>query len=109
MSTPAYTAQDVKDLREMLGFGMIDCKRAFELAFGENSDLKEVLRGDVIWAAGIVDASGLSINVKGGPDARRNWNVEVGAKRARMYRERYPALNDRFPVPAEAPSTPGPR
>jgi hypothetical protein len=107
MPAPSYTAQDIKDLRETLGLGLMDCTRAFELAFGDNSDAKDILQGDVVWAAGIVYASGLAINVQGSPDARRDWNIEVGAKRAQMYRELYPTLNDRFPAPAPAPATPG--
>ncbi|MGY3582305.1 hypothetical protein [Bradyrhizobium sp. USDA 4350] len=103
----SYTARDIKDLHELLGWGLRDCTRAFELAFDENSDIKDILQGDVVWAAGVVHASGLAINVKGGPNARRNWNIEVGAKRAEMYRESHPALNDRFPVRATANPSPG--
>ena len=109
MTTPSYTAQDIQHLREELGVGISQCKRAFELAFGAESDLKELLQGDVVWAAGIIDASGLAVHVTGGPNARRNWNIEIGAKRAEMYRERTPRLNELFPIRMTEPRAEAPR
>ncbi|MGY3592739.1 hypothetical protein ACVIGB_000770 [Bradyrhizobium sp. USDA 4341] len=85
----SYTARDIKDLHELLGWGLRDCTRAFELAFDENSDIKDILQGDVVWAAGVVHASGLAINVKGGPNARTQLEYR-GRRQARRDVSREP-------------------
>lgn len=40
----AYTAEDVKKLRELTGAGMLDCKKALESAAGDFDKAVEVLR-----------------------------------------------------------------
>ena len=40
----AYTAADVKNLREMTGVGMMDCKKALAEADGNMDKAVEILR-----------------------------------------------------------------
>lgn len=90
----AYTADDVRKLRDLTGMGMEQCKRAFEMA----ADPTKEFDGDVIWAACTVDAAGLAIHVKGGPGAREQWNVRHGAAKAEALRERDPSVDVNYPV-----------
>lgn len=41
---PNYTAQDVKNLREETGAGMMDCKKALDEANGDFAQAKEIVR-----------------------------------------------------------------
>lgn len=47
----AFTAQDVKDLRERTGVGMMDCKKALQEADGDMDKAAEILREKGIAAA----------------------------------------------------------
>ena len=47
----AFTAQDVKELREKTGVGMMDCKRALVEADGDMEEAVKVLREKGLAAA----------------------------------------------------------
>ena len=44
----AFTAQDVKELREVTGCGMMDCKKALTEANGDREKAIEILR-EKVW------------------------------------------------------------
>lgn len=94
------TADEIRMLRELTGEGLSSCKRAVELA----EDPAHPCHGDLFWALCTVYASGLAVNVK--PAERRaQWNIEHGASRAAMLRERFPEIAEAYP-PRKAPDAP---
>jgi hypothetical protein len=91
VTTHAYSADDIRKLRDNLGIGMDQCKRAFDMAHDPSSGID----GDVIWAACSIEAGKLAISVKGD---RAAWNVSRGSTMAESMRERWSYLNEVFPV-----------
>ena len=63
----AFTANDVKDLRERTGCGMMDCKKALTEANGDMDKAIELLREKGLAAAakksGRIAAEGLVVSV----------------------------------------------
>lgn len=85
-----YTAEQVKLLREHTGLGLMDCKRAFDLAQGPD------FGGDVVLAAAYVDRNKLAIFIKGDRYAAM---LRRAAPFAEDLRARIPALDATFPKP----------
>jgi hypothetical protein len=83
----AYTPDEVRLLRRLTGFGMTDCRRAFETAgqFG----------GDVVAALAAIHRGGLALLVKADRDA---WNRSGAADQARLWRDALPGLAEAFPA-----------
>jgi hypothetical protein len=88
------TAENVRLVRDLTGMGMMDAKKAVELAGGDD------FAGDVVLAIGYVHASGLAINV--GND-RHGWNLMKGAEYAERFRREIPELDAAFPKPGAVP------
>ena len=98
------TADEIKKLRELTGEGLYTCKRAVELA----EDPTHPCHGDLFWALCTVYAAGLAVNVQP-PEQRGQWNVEHGASRAAMLRERFPEIAEAYPPRAVADAPAGPK
>lgn len=83
----SYTADEVRLLRRLTGFGIMDCRRAFETAgqFG----------GDVVTALAAIHRSGLAVLVEADRDA---WNRRGAAHQAERWRAAIKGLDEAFPV-----------
>jgi hypothetical protein len=99
ITTSEVSAADVKKLHDLTGEGLYACKRAFDLL----EDPTQPFDGDVLWALCTVYVGGLAINVKPA-EKRAQWNIEHGASRAAMLRERDPALAEAYPPKSAAPA-----
>lgn len=86
-----YTAEQMKLLREHTGLGLMDCKRAFDLA--QTPDFG----GDVVLAAAYIDRNQLAIFIKGD---RYTAMLRRAGPFADDLRARIPALDAAFPKPA---------
>ena len=78
----AFTASDVKDLREKTGCGMMDCKKALTEADGDMDKAIEILRekgmAKAVKKSGRIAAEGLvDIVVEGGVGAMIEVNSET--------------------------------
>lgn len=89
--TAKVTAEDLMRLRDLTGESLQNCKRAADIV----ADLP--FNGDLLWALCTIYASGLAINVKP-PEAREQWNIDVGANRAAALRERFPEIAATYPA-----------
>lgn len=89
--TRRFTADDLKRLRDLTGESLRTCQHAADIADDPP------FNGDLLWALCAVYASGLAINVKP-PEAREQWNIDVGANRAAMLRERSREIAAAYPV-----------
>jgi hypothetical protein len=97
----SHTADDIRKLSE-LGEGSIRyCMRAYAMA----EDPAQPFDGDVLWALCTIYAKGLAINVKP-PERRAQWNIEQGASRAAMLREKFPAIAEAYPARRDDVSKP---
>jgi hypothetical protein len=93
------TGEDIRKLWE-LGMGsMTECRRAYDMA----EDPAQPVDGDVLWALCAVSADGLAVNIKS-PEARAQWNINVGAKRAADLRERDRTIAEAYPQKSAAPA-----
>jgi hypothetical protein len=91
---PAYTADEVRSLRRLTGFGVMDCRRAFETA-GE-------FGGDVVTALAAIHRGGLAVLVKADRDA---WNRSGAADQAECWRRAIQGLDEAFPRrPSDLPA-----
>jgi hypothetical protein len=93
------TGEDIRKLWELSVGSMNDCRRAYAMA----EDPAQPFDGDVLWALCTVYADGLAVNVKP-PEARAQWNINVGAKRAADLRERDGAIAEAYPPKSAAPA-----
>lgn len=79
----AFTAQDVKTLRETTGCGMMDCKNALQEANGDMDKAAEILREKGLAAAnkkaGRIAAEGVVFAVSN-PDAKVGALIEVNSE-----------------------------
>lgn len=89
------TADEVKALREMVGLGMMDCKRILLLARTEE------FGGDVPLAFAYVDSNSNAVHVKGD---RHAFMLSRARARVESIRERFPALDAAYPALPPAPS-----
>lgn len=95
--TSGFTAEQVRTLRDLTGFGIMDCKHAFETA--------EAFDGDVVAALAVVHRKGIAVHVKGD---RTDWVAAGAAAQAARWRETMPGLVEAFPHPADVPQEPRP-
>jgi len=79
----AFTAQDVKELREMTGCGMMDCKKALTAADGDREKALEILRekglATAAKKAGRIAAEGM-VKALVDPEKKVGVVVEVNAE-----------------------------
>ena len=64
----AFTAADVKNLREMTGVGMMDCKKALTATDGDMDKAVEWLRGKGMAYAAVIDGVGVVVEVNAETD-----------------------------------------
>ena len=64
----AFTAADVKNLREMTGVGMMDCKKALEASDGDMDKAVEWLREKGMAYAAVIDGVGVVVEVNAETD-----------------------------------------
>lgn len=95
--TTGYTAEQVRTLRDLTGFGILDCKHAFETA--------AAFDGDVVAALAAVHRKGIAVHVKGD---RAAWVAAGAAGQAARWRGSMPGLADAFPLPPDVPTSPRP-
>ena len=89
-------ADGIRRLRDLTGFGMPDCRRAFETA--------DACGGDVLVALAVLHRAGTAIHRK---DDRDAWNLGGAAAQANRWRAAIPGLKEAFPPRAAgAPATP---
>lgn len=87
--------EKVRLLRDLTGFGIMDCRRAFSTA--------EAFGGDVVAALAAIDRNGLAIVVRGDRDA---WAASGAPEHAARWRASMPGLDEAFPLPSgPAPAT----
>lgn len=93
--TTTFTAEQVRTLRDLTGFGILDCKHAFETA--------DAFEGDVVAALAAVHRKGIAVHVKGD---RAAWVAAGAAGQAARWRGSMPGLAEAFPLPADIRSGP---
>lgn len=79
-------ADGIRRLRNLTGFGMPDCRRAFETA--------DACGGDVLVALARLHRAGIAIHRK---DDRDAWNIGGAAAQADRWRAAIPGLKEAFP------------
>lgn len=95
--TTQIAAERVRTLRDLTGFGIMDCRHAFETA--------DDFDGDVVAALAAVHRKGIAVHVKGD---RGGWVAAGAAEQAARWRETMPGLVEAFPLPADVPQEPRP-
>lgn len=85
----------IRRLRDLTGFGLTDCRRAFETS--------EACGGDVLVALAVLHRAGIAIQHRGDRDA---WNRSGAAAQAEVWRAVIDGLDDAFP--RRHPAAPAP-
>lgn len=95
--TTGSTAERVRTLRDLTGFGIMDCKLAFERA--------ESFGGDVVAALAAIHRNGIAVAMKGD---RAAWAAAGACEQAARWRETVAGLAEAFPPPTDAQPAPRP-